>query len=80
MYISKTQALSIESCIKQTHIEVTKQYAQGKILEINGGAACFSGVDSYLSQVVGWGFNTSKRQRERDISSIERFFAPGRLP
>lgn len=52
--ITKDLATQMESCIKQTHIEVTQQYPQGKILEINGGAACFSGFDSYLSQVVGW--------------------------
>ncbi|KTD10711.1 putative Acetyltransferase, GNAT family [Legionella gratiana] len=72
--ITKNLAAQMESCIKQTHIEVTKQYPQGKILEINGGAACFSGFDSYLSQVVGWGFNTSLKQFKTEIECIEHFY------
>ncbi len=64
----------MESCIKQTHIEVTKRYPNGKIVEINGGAACFSGFDSYLSQVVGWGFNTPLKQFKTEIECIEHFY------
>ncbi len=64
----------MESCIKQTHIEVTEQYPQGTILEINGGAACFSGFDSYLSQVVGWGFNTKFKHFQSEIECIEQFY------
>ncbi|ARB91742.1 GNAT family N-acetyltransferase [Legionella longbeachae] len=72
--ITKNLAAQMESCIKQTHIEVTKQYSKGKILEINGGAACFSGFDSYLSQVVGWGFNTPLKQFKTEIECIEQFY------
>jgi hypothetical protein len=61
-YITKEMAAKMEGCIKQTHIEVTKQYENGHLLDINGGAACFSGFDSYLSQVVGWGFATQPKQ------------------
>lgn len=74
MYINKHLAAQMESCIKQTHIEVTKQYTQGTILEINGGAACFSGFDSYLSQVVGWGFTTKPKQFKSEITNIEQFY------
>ncbi|CEG57356.1 GNAT family N-acetyltransferase [Legionella fallonii] len=74
MYVDKNLALQMESCIKQTHIEVTKQYTQGKILEINGGAACFSGFDSFLSQVVGWGFATTPKQFKSEITAIEQFY------
>ena len=72
--ITKGLAAQMESCFKQTHIEVTKQYATGKILEINGGAACFSGVDSYLSQVVGWGFATPPKQFKSEMERIEHFY------
>ncbi|KTD03371.1 GNAT family N-acetyltransferase [Fluoribacter gormanii] len=72
--ITKDLARQMESCIKQTHIEVTKQYPQGKILELNGGAACFSGADSYLSQVVGWGFATKLAHFQSEIERIEHFY------
>jgi GNAT superfamily N-acetyltransferase len=72
--ITKDLAAQMEGCIKQTHIEVTKQYEKGKILEINGGVACFSGFDSYLSQVVGWGFATQPKQFKSEIENIEHFY------
>ncbi|MGL5743085.1 MAG: GNAT family N-acetyltransferase [Legionella sp.] len=72
--ITKNLAAQMESCIKQTHMEVTQQYTEGKILEINGGAACFSGFDSYLSQVVGWGFATQIKQFSFEIECIEDFY------
>ncbi len=74
MYVDKQLASRMESCIKQTHIEVTQKYTQGKILEINGGAACFSGFDSFLSQVVGWGFATTPKQFKSEITTIEQFY------
>ncbi len=74
MYVTKEIAQAMESCIKQTHIQVTQQYTEGKLLEINGGAACFSGFDSYLSQVVGWGFNSRNKQFKSEIISIEEFY------
>lgn len=72
--ITKDLAAQMEGCIKQTHIEVTRQYAIGKVLEISGGAACFSGFDSYLSQVIGWGFATSPKQFKAEIECIEQFY------
>ncbi|HAT7071918.1 TPA: GNAT family N-acetyltransferase [Legionella pneumophila] len=74
MYITKELAVRMEGCIKQSHIEVTKRYSQGKILEINGGAACFSGFESFLSQVVGWGFKTEPNQYKAEIEAIENFY------
>ncbi|HAT6955478.1 TPA: GNAT family N-acetyltransferase [Legionella pneumophila] len=74
MYITKELTARMESCIKQSHIEVTKQYPQGRVLEINGGAACFSGFDSFLSQVVGWGFKTEPNQYKAEIEAIESFY------
>lgn len=74
MIINKELAQRMESCIKQTHIEVTKQYSQGKIFEIGGGAACFSDSDSFLSQVVGWGFSTKAKHLKTEIEKIEHFY------
>ncbi|MGC1182673.1 GNAT family N-acetyltransferase [Legionella sp.] len=73
-YITKDLAAQMEGCMKQTHIEVTRQYEEGTVLEINGGAACFSGFDSYLSQVVGWGFATRPKQFKTEIEHIEHFY------
>lgn len=64
----------MEACIKESHLAVTKQYAQGRILEIKGGAACFSGPDSFLSQVVGWGFCTQPSEFAKEINQIEHFY------
>jgi len=72
--VTKALAVELESCIKQTHIEVTKQYPRGMSLAINGGAACFSGFDSYLSQVVGWGFLSQPRQFAAELKVIEDFY------
>lgn len=74
MLVTKTLAEAIESCIKQTHIEVTRQYPCEQIMEINGGAACFSGFQSFLSQVVGWGFLTNPKQIKAEIRTIEHFY------
>lgn len=74
MYVTKALAAKMEACIKQTHIQVTQQYAQGKVLEISGGAACFSGVDSFFSQLIGWGFQTEVKDFKRDIYEIEEFY------
>lgn len=73
-YVTKNLAAQIESCIKKTHIEVTNTYLNGTILEIGGGVACFSGFDSYLSQVVGWGFQTNAKQLTSEIAIIEEFY------
>lgn len=74
IHIDKEVARRMEECIKRIHIEVTKLYPVGKVMEINGGAACFSGVDSYLSQVIGWGFNTKEKLLNSELNSIERFY------
>lgn len=74
MYITKDVAAKMESCIKQTHIEVTRLYSQGVTFELNGGAACFSGFDSFLSQVVGWGFSTDPKQFVSEITALEHFY------
>ncbi|MDI1351610.1 MAG: GNAT family N-acetyltransferase, partial [bacterium] len=72
--VNKAVALRMESCIKQTHIEVTKQYSLGQYKDINGGSACFAGYDSFLSQVVGWGFSTQPKHYETEIEHIENFY------
>ncbi|WP_172459547.1 GNAT family N-acetyltransferase [Legionella quateirensis] len=74
MYVTKELTARMEACIKQTHIEVTRQYAHGTFLDVNGGTACFSGFDSFLSQVVGWGFHTKSRYFKTEIELIENFY------
>jgi GNAT superfamily N-acetyltransferase len=74
MIVTKTLAESIESCIKQTHIEVTREYSCGRVIEVNGGAACYSGYESFLSQVVGWGFSTKPKHIKSELQTIEQFY------
>lgn len=74
MYITKELAARMESCIKQSHIAVTHQYSNGRILDINGGVACFSGFDSFLSQVVAWGFRTKAKHFKSELVAIEQFY------
>ncbi|MFI4919414.1 MAG: GNAT family N-acetyltransferase [Legionellales bacterium] len=74
MYLTKELAAQLERCLMQSHIEVTKQYSHGAMLEVGGGVACFSGFDSYLSQVVGWGFDTKQRHFLTEIKAIEYFY------
>lgn len=71
LYINKEMAASIENCVKQTHLAMT-ELNQGSCIEISGGAACFIGVDSYFSQVIGWGFLTKNFKQEIEI--IEQFY------
>lgn len=74
MYINKAVATKMESCVKQSHIEVTHLHPNGKLLEIKGGAACFSGFDSFLTQVIGWGFSTEPADFKSEIELIEQFY------
>lgn len=73
-WITKDIAAQMEACIKKIHTEVAQQYPKGKVLEINGGAACFSEIDSYLSHVVAWGFASQPRQFKAEIELIEQFY------
>lgn len=74
MLITKEVAQELETCIKNTHIEVTKNYPQGQFQEIGSGVACFSGFDSFLSQSIGWGFNCNLKQMAAQLSQIEAFY------
>lgn len=74
MYLTKDLAIKMESCIKQSHIEMAKLSAQGCVLDLSGGAACFSGVDSFFSQVIGWGFLTKPKQFNIQLQKIEQFY------
>lgn len=74
MYVTKDLAMKMESCIKQSHIEMAKLSAEGCILDLYGGAACFSGVDSFFSQVIGWGFLTQPKQFNIQLQKIEQFY------
>lgn len=73
MLMNQARAKSIEECILQSHLDVTEVYHEGKILKVGSGAACFSGVDSFLSQVVGWGFDSDEKELAKDIEKIEAF-------
>lgn len=74
MYLTKELALKIESCIQKTHIEMAKAHPFGKVLDIGSGAACFSGVSSFFSQVIAWGFAMKPKQFQPQIQAIEAFY------
>lgn len=74
MIVNKAMAQQIENCIAATHLGVAKITPNGTFLEINGGIACFSGVDAFLSQVVAWGFHTEMNQFKLEIDRIESFY------
>lgn len=74
MQVSKQIAMQIEQCITQTHIHVTRTYANHAVLMQSGGVACFSGSDSFLTQVIGWGFATEKDQFIAEIANIDHFY------
>ncbi len=44
-------------------------------MDLSTGAACFSGFDSYLSQVIGWGFALKPKQYAAELKKIEQFYA-----
>lgn len=74
MYVTKTLAQSMESCIKQTHRAMAQTHPKGKVVEVGDGLACFAGFSSFFSQVVAWGFNLSCRQFKQQIQVIEHFY------
>lgn len=74
MLITKKLALTIENCIKQSHLQFTNQTTICSMLEIGTGAAFFSGENSFFSQVIGWGFDTAKDQFIPEIEAIENFY------
>lgn len=74
MYVTKELALHMESCIKQTHVEMAASYSCGKVLEVAEGAACFAGFSSFFSQVIAWGFTVKAKQFHQQIKTIEQFY------
>lgn len=74
MYLTKDVAFEIENCIKHTHVEMTKSFPLGKVLELGEGAACFAGFSSFFSQVIAWGFHLKPKQFKPQIEAIEQFY------
>lgn len=74
MYLTKELAFEIENCIKHTHVEMTKSFPLGKVLELGEGAACFAGFSSFFSQVIAWGFTLKPKQFKPQIEAIEHFY------
>lgn len=74
----------IEFCIKQSHVNYSvvsqKNKGIGEILDANGGVACFTGHDSFLSQVVGWGFNSLAANYDQEIDQLEAFYRKKNTP
>ena len=74
MFITKELALKIENCINNSHVQFTSQCTNGSVLKVGTGAAFFSGDNSFFSQVIGWGFDTTEEQFSSEIQEIEAFY------
>ncbi len=74
MYLTKELAFEIETCIKETHLDMARSVPIGKVLEIGEGAACFAGASSFFSQVIAWGFKLKPKQFKIQIELIEEFY------
>ncbi len=79
MLSDKATSRAIELAIAQCHIEYTAACV-GAIegaghLALSSGAACFSGVESPLSQVVGWGFDEEHDRLDPSLAAMETFYA-----
>ncbi len=74
LYVTKELAFNMESCIKHTHIEMTKALACGRIHQVGDGVACFAGFSSFFSQVIAWGFGLNCKQFKTQIEAIEHFY------
>lgn len=78
MVITKAIANSFEKTFMQSHLSFTQSFLQqtnqGAFKSIAGGSACFSGPDSFFSQVIGWGFDTTEQTMKDEIEQIEDFY------
>lgn len=80
MIITKEVAQKIEACIKQSHHQVTRLHAVGAELNVGSGTAFFSGKDSFFTQVIAWGFETSSHSFSEEIKAIETFYRQHQHP
>lgn len=78
MNITKKFSQQIESCIMQTHINVAEIHAQlgfdSQILKVGSGTACYLGQESFLSQVIAWGFDSDINSLHNELKLIEEFY------
>lgn len=78
MIIDKSFSQKIESCIKQSHLNVVNEAksrgAKVDSLTIGSGAACFLGSQSFLSQVIAWGFAEGALEFEAELKKMEDFY------
>ncbi|WED43473.1 GNAT family N-acetyltransferase [Legionella cardiaca] len=74
MLITKELAFKIETCIKQSHLQFTRQHTNGCLLEVGSGTAFFSGENSFFSQVIAWGFTTDYDKIGAELDAIEAFY------
>lgn len=78
MIVNKQFSQDIEGCIKQTHINVYQHYHElghvSNVLNVGSGVACFLGNESFLSQVIAWGFNADINIICEQLQLIEDFY------
>jgi len=77
MLVTKDFAHDLEYCFYQSHVAFTQQFMQkmrhGEFIKLSTGAMFFCDKDSFVSQVIGWGF-AEDEDFETELKHIERFY------
>lgn len=78
MLITSDKSAEIEKTIMQTHINCAKHVAargvSSDVIPVGSGSAHFLGTDSFLSQVVAWGFDADNEELLEQLDLIEKFY------
>jgi len=78
MLITQKTSRAIESCIANSHLSNCKKYQElGSPVafeRIGSGVTNYTGQDSFLSQVIGWGFDVDADMVEKELNAIEQFY------
>lgn len=78
MLITSNTSTEIEQTIMKTHINCAKHVAArgggSDVISVGSGSAHFLGRDSFLSQVVAWGFHADSKELVEQLEIIENFY------
>lgn len=76
--VDKKFAISIEQCFLKSHkgvVETQKNLGlESNSLLVGSGEAFYLGKASFLTQVMGWGFDVDEKEIEDQIKAIEAFY------
>lgn len=79
MYSTGQRSKQIEQCIMNSHLSVAEFYkaktsVKAGFERVGSGAAVFCGHDSFLSQVIAWGFDNEIAELKQQLAQIEAFY------